>query len=92
MNALLDERNTVTRFPYVRGAAERARAIAEAIGKALGIPTRSLDAGEAASHFGWLAPFAANDIPASSAVTRESLGWRPTGPGLLEGLLGGYLS
>ena len=68
------------------------RAIAEAIGKALAIPTRSLDAAQAADHFGWLAPFAANDIPASSAATQQSLGWRPTGPGLLEGLLGGYIS
>ena len=68
------------------------RAIAEAIGKTLGIPTRSLSPDEAAGHFGWLAPFAANDIPASSALTRETVGWRPTGPGLLDGLAGPYLA
>ena len=68
------------------------RAIAEAIGKSLGIPTCGLDATEAAGHFGWLAPFAANDIPASSAITQQSLGWRPTGLGLIEGLLGDYIS
>jgi nucleoside-diphosphate-sugar epimerase len=66
------------------------RSIAEAIGTRLGVPTRSLDATEAAEHFGWLALVASNDVPASSAVTQQSTGWRPTGPGLLEGLLGDY--
>ncbi len=41
---------------------------------------------EAAEHFGWLAMFAGADIPASSALTRERLGWRPTGPGLMSDL------
>jgi nucleoside-diphosphate-sugar epimerase len=68
------------------------RSIAEAIGQRLAIPTRSLDPDEAAGHFGWLALAASNDIPASSAVTQQSVGWRPTGPGLVEGLLGDYLS
>ena len=68
-----------------------ARSVAEAIGKRLGVPTRALDAGEAADHFGWLAHFASNDFPASSALTRQSLGWNPTGPGLVEGLLGDYV-
>jgi nucleoside-diphosphate-sugar epimerase len=67
------------------------RAIAEAIGQKLGVPTRSLEAGEAAAHFGWLALPASNDMPASSAVSRESVGWRPTHPGLLDGLRGDYL-
>jgi hypothetical protein len=30
--------------------------------------------------------FAGLDMPASSAITREKLGWVPTGPGLLEDL------
>jgi len=68
------------------------RSIAEAIGKTLRIPTRGLAPDEAANHFGWLAAFAGNDVPASSAATQESLGWRPAGPGLLEGLLGAYLA
>ena len=62
------------------------RAIAEVIGAGLGVPVRSLSADETAAHFGWLAPFAAMDLPASSAHTRERLGWEPTGPGLLEDL------
>lgn len=54
-----------------------ARAIAEAIGRGLKIPAVSISPGEAAGHFGWMAMFAAMDMPASSALTRERLGWRP---------------
>jgi nucleoside-diphosphate-sugar epimerase len=68
------------------------RAIAEAIGQRLAIPARSLGPEEAASHFGFFAQFIGNDIPASSAVTQESLGWRPAGPSLIDGLMGDYLS
>ncbi|MBL8553295.1 MAG: SDR family oxidoreductase [Phenylobacterium sp.] len=62
------------------------RAIAETLGKRLGLPVRSIDQGEAADYFGWLAMFAGHDAPASSALTQARLGWRPTGPGLLEDL------
>ena len=62
------------------------RAIAETVGRRLGVPVRSIAPDEAAAHFGWLAMFAAADAPASSALTRERLGWTPTGPGLLEDL------
>jgi nucleoside-diphosphate-sugar epimerase len=67
------------------------RSIAEAIGKRFGVPTRSIDDDEAAHHFGWVAFVASNDVPASSAVTQQRVGWRPTEPGLVEGLLGAYL-
>ncbi|GJG87815.1 NAD-dependent dehydratase [Gemmatimonadetes bacterium T265] len=62
------------------------REIAEVVGAGLGVPVRSLSADAAAAHFGWLGPFAGMDLPASSARTRERLGWAPTGPGLLEDL------
>ena len=62
------------------------REIAEVLGAGLGIPVRSLSPDEAAVHFGWLGPFVGMDIPASSALTRERLGWAPTGPSLLEDL------
>lgn len=68
------------------------RSIAEAIGEKLGLPTRSLSAEAAPAHFGFFALPASNDMPASSAVTQQSVGWRPTGPSLLEGLLGDYLA
>jgi nucleoside-diphosphate-sugar epimerase len=60
--------------------------IAETIGRVLGIPTASLSAEEAEAHFGWMAMFAGFDLPASSQLTRERLGWRPTGPSLLDDL------
>jgi len=68
------------------------RSIAEAIGRKLGIPARSLGPEAAAAQLGFFAGPAANDMPASSAATQASLGWRPTHPGLIEGLLGDYLA
>ncbi len=62
------------------------RAIAETIGRRLGLPARSITPEQAPAHFGWLAMFATADLPASSALTRQRLGWRPTGPGLIADL------
>ena len=62
------------------------REIAETLGKGLKVPVVSLDAEQAAEHFGWLAHFAALDMPASSEWTRATLQWAPTGPGLIEDL------
>ena len=52
------------------------RDIAEAIGRGLKIPVVSI-ADKAAGHFGWLGHFVGWDIAASSAKTREKLGWNP---------------
>ncbi|WP_066586598.1 SDR family oxidoreductase [Sphingomonas pruni] len=62
------------------------RDIAEVVGAGLNLPVVSLTPEQAPAHFGWLAMFAGLDLPASSAKTRELLGWQPTGPGLLEDL------
>jgi nucleoside-diphosphate-sugar epimerase len=62
------------------------REIAEVIGRGLKVPVVSLSPEEAQAHFGWLAMFAAFDMPASSAQTRQRLGWCPTGPGLVADL------
>ena len=62
------------------------RAIAEVIAAGLGLPATSLSPQEASAHFGWFAPFAGMDLPASGTWTRERLGWEPVGPGLLEDL------
>lgn len=59
------------------------RNIAELIGRRLNLPVVSVSPEAAGEHFGWMAPFAALDAPASSAQTRERLGWRPAQPGLL---------
>jgi nucleoside-diphosphate-sugar epimerase len=62
------------------------RDIAEAIGRRLSLPVKSIAPEEAQVYFGWLARFAGLDMPASSAQTRAKLGWRPTGPGLIADL------
>jgi len=62
------------------------REIAEVIGRGLHVPVVSLSQEQAPAHFGWLAMFAGFDMPASSALTRQRLGWRPTGPGLIADL------
>ncbi|WP_089102852.1 SDR family oxidoreductase [Streptomyces hyaluromycini] len=66
------------------------RAIAEVIGRHLELPVLSVPAGDATEHFGPLAPFLAVDNPASSALTRDLLGWQPTRPGLIDDLGEGH--
>ncbi|HWG62715.1 MAG TPA: SDR family oxidoreductase [Streptosporangiaceae bacterium] len=66
------------------------RAIAEVIGRHLSIPLAAISPEDAADHFTWLAGFIGADSPASSTLTRELLGWQPTGPGLLEDLDKGH--
>lgn len=66
------------------------RTIADAIATGLGIPTASIDPAGAPEHFGWIATFFAADAPATSAVTRELLGWEPTGPSLVEDITTHY--
>ncbi len=63
-----------------------AREIAETLGKGLKVPAASIEPDKAAEHFGWFAHFAEMDMPASSEWTRKTLGWNPTGPGLIENL------
>ncbi len=46
------------------------KAIAEVIGRRLGVPVVSKSADEAEAHFGWFARFATIDVPTSSAKTR----------------------
>lgn len=62
------------------------RSIAEAIGRRLNLPVKSVSQEEVPEYFGWLARFAGHDVPASSAQTRKQLGWEPTGPGLIADL------
>ena len=59
------------------------REIAEAIGRRLAVPARSVASETAASHFGWFARFAAMDVPASSTRTQQELGWHPVQQGLI---------
>ena len=56
------------------------------MGRHLGIPTASVAPADAVEHFAHLGHFVALDSPATAAITRELLGWEPTGPSLLEDL------
>jgi nucleoside-diphosphate-sugar epimerase len=62
------------------------REIAEVIGAGLRLPVESITPEEAPGYYGWLAPLAPLDLPASGALTRQQLDWAPTGPGLLTDL------
>ena len=66
------------------------REIAAAIGRHLGVPAVSIPPEEAEGYFGFLAMFVSLDNPASSALTRELLGWQPAHPGLLDDLGQGH--
>jgi nucleoside-diphosphate-sugar epimerase len=66
------------------------REIATAIGRHLGVPAVSIPQEEAEGYFGFLAMFVSLDNPASSALTRQLLGWQPQHPGLLDDLGQGH--
>jgi nucleoside-diphosphate-sugar epimerase len=66
------------------------REIAEVIGRHLDQPVASIPREEAGAHFGWLARFLEPDMPASSELTRELLGWQPVHRGLLDDLEKGH--
>jgi nucleoside-diphosphate-sugar epimerase len=82
----LDKADAGDKFNAVAEEGVPVRDIAEAIGRGLRMPVVSLAPEEAAKHFGWLAAFIGRDVPASSALTRQKLGWHPSGPGLLTDL------
>ncbi len=66
------------------------RSIAEVIGRHLDLPVLAISPEDAGEHFGFLAGFLATDSPASSALTRELVGWQPTHPGLIDDLDQGH--
>lgn len=75
--------------PRYHGVADEGvpfREIASVIGRRLNVPVVSKTPEAAADHFGWMARFARNNVPASSALTQKWLGWRPSQPGLLADL------
>jgi nucleoside-diphosphate-sugar epimerase len=63
------------------------REVAEAIGRMLNLPARSLPPEDFA---GMLVPLLTRDMPASSAITQELLSWKPTCPGLIEDIEQGH--
>ena len=77
----------VTTYHAVQEEGVSLRDIAETIGKGLKVPLLSIPAEKAGEHFGMFFGHAATqDMPGSSEWTRKTLGWEPTGPGLIEDL------
>ncbi len=66
------------------------REIAELIGRHLQLPVVAVTAADANGHFGWLGGVFSLDVPASSAHTRERMGWQPGQPGLIADLDEGH--
>jgi nucleoside-diphosphate-sugar epimerase len=66
------------------------RDIADVIGRHLEVPVVSIAPEDAPAHFTWMAGFIGLDSPASSALTRELLGWQPVQPGLIDDLDEGH--
>ena len=77
----------VTTYHAVQEEGVSLRDIAETIGKGLNVPLVSIPAEKAGEHFGvFFGHAAAQDMPASSEWTRKTLGWEPTGAGMIEDL------
>ncbi len=74
----LEKGTAGARYHAVAEEGVSVREIAEAIGRGLKTPVVSLSPEEAARHFGWLGFAVGMDAPASSALTQQRLGWRPT--------------
>ncbi|GAB3560871.1 SDR family oxidoreductase [Spelaeicoccus albus] len=68
------------------------RDIAEAIGRANGLPTTSIAPDDVPDHYGWIGQFFSMDFAATSHATRELLDWTPSGPGLIDDLDAGAYS
>lgn len=72
-----------TSYHAVADEGVTARDIAEIIGRHLKLPVVSIPPQDAEAHFGFMARFTGMDGAASSALTREWLGWKPAQIGLI---------
>lgn len=85
----LEQAPAGTKLHAVAEQGVRFRDIAAAIGARYDLPVESVAAGDAEARFGFLARFAALDMPASSELTRGLLGWTPSGPTLVADIEAG---
>jgi nucleoside-diphosphate-sugar epimerase len=76
----------------IEGESYRFREIAEEIGSRLGLPAVSIpvDALMLPGYFGFFTNLVTLDLPASNAITRQALGWKPVQPGLFADLDNGH--
>jgi len=86
----LEQAPAGSRLHAIQDAGVPIREIFEVIGRRLDVPVRSIDPDEAGTRFGWMAGLLLLDAPASSAITQDLLGWRPTRPGLIADLDEGH--
>jgi len=82
----LEKGSAAARYHGVADEGVPTREIADVIGRHLNVPVVSKSRDEAADHFGWIGLFFGVDVPASSALTQQWLGWRPVQPGLIADL------
>jgi nucleoside-diphosphate-sugar epimerase len=82
----LEKGSAGARYHAVAEEAVPLREITAVIGRRLNVPVVSKSPEQAFDHFGWLGPFVGVDVPASSALTQERLGWRPVQIGLIADL------
>jgi len=86
----LEKGTSGARYNAVAEEGVAMRDIAESIGRGLKIPVVSITPEKAPEYFGWLAHFASLDMPSSSALTEQRLGWHPTNqPTMIEDLNNG---
>jgi nucleoside-diphosphate-sugar epimerase len=78
----LEQAPAGTSWHAVADEGDQVRDIAAVIGRRLGLPVQSVPA----ETFGPLGTIFAADQPSSSTYTRETLGWQPKHPSLLEDL------
>ena len=80
------EKREPSRYHAVAEEGIPLRDIAAAIGRGLRVSVTSISSEEAQARFGRIGGYVGMDLSASSAWTRDRLGWIPTGPGLMEDL------
>jgi nucleoside-diphosphate-sugar epimerase len=78
----LEQAEAGTAWHAVADEGDSVRAIADVIGRRLGLPVEAVPP----ETYGPLGPIFATDQPSSSAHTQETLGWKPTHLSLLEDL------
>lgn len=60
--------------------------IVSTLGDRLEVPVKEVTADELRPMLGFVADLAMQDLPATSFITRDVLGWTPTGPGVIDDL------
>lgn len=92
LHRLVVEQGATGIFHGVADEGVSTREIAEAIGRGLNVPVKSITHEEAGEHFGFLGMFFGMDFSATSAQTRQRTGWKPVQPGLIADIETNYFT